>query len=237
MVDKTDIAFLPGLLNDEALWQDQRAGLTDLAKMQFLVFREETSIAAMAARVLREMPPRFVACGLSMGGYVALELVRQAPERVSGLVLIDTSARPDTPEQSRRRRGLIQLAARGDFKGVTPRLLPQIIHEDHLHDDRIVSVIFAMAARLGRDAYIRQQQAIIERMDSRPFLADISCPTLIMVGEKDFLTPLEVALEMKKLVKQASLEVIKHSGHLSPLENPESVTSHLRNFIESEDFS
>jgi pimeloyl-ACP methyl ester carboxylesterase len=147
-------------------------------------------------------------------------------------VLLDTSARADTPEQTRRRRGLIQLAARGEFKGVTPRLLPQLIHEDHLHDEHIVSTIYAMALRLGREVYIRQQHAIMERADQRQILPGIRCPVLIMVGEKDFLTPYEIAFEMKTLVRGARLEVINHSGHLSALENPDEVTSHLRIFIE-----
>jgi pimeloyl-ACP methyl ester carboxylesterase len=226
------IAFLPGLLNDEALWQHQRAGLADLAELHFFVFREETSLTAMAERVLREMPPRFIACGLSMGGYVALEIANLAPERLSGLILLDTTARADTPEQSRRRRGFIELAGRGAFKGVTPRLLPQLIHPDHLHDEAIVSTILAMAQRLGREVYIRQQQAIMARRDQRQVLPGIACPTLIMVGEKDFLTPFELALEMKDLVKQARLEVINHSGHLAALENPQAVNNHLRSFIE-----
>ena len=232
MNKKPAIAFLPGLLNDEALWQHQHSELADVADMQFFVFRDEPDITSMAERVLRDMPPRFIVCGLSMGGYVALEVARLAPERLLGLVLLDTTARADTPEQTRRRRGLIQLAGRGEFKGVTPRLLPQLIHPDNLNNDHIVSMIFAMAARLGRDVYIRQQQAIMARRDQRQILPALACPVLIMVGEKDFLTPYELALEMKTLVKEARLEVIKHSGHLAALENPEAVNSHLRSFIE-----
>jgi pimeloyl-ACP methyl ester carboxylesterase len=169
--------------------------------------------------------------GLSMGGYVAMEIMRQAPERVEKLILIDTSARPDTEEQRRRRLGLLTLAQKGEFKGVTPRLLPLLLHPDHLADRILTQTIMQMASRIGRDGYLNQQRAIIGRVDSRPGLKNILCPTLVIVGREDTMTPPEVAEEMATLIPDAKLEIVEKSGHLPPLEQPLQITGMMKNFI------
>lgn len=163
-----------------------------------------------------------------MGGYVALEIMRQAPERVTRLLLMDTSTRPDTAEQTRRRRGLIELAKRGDFKGVTPRLLPMLIAPERLADNVLTKTIMDMAQRVGKEAFLRQQTAILGRVDSRPFLPDIKIPVTIICGEHDALTPPEHSHEMAQLIGgKTQVEVIRKSGHLAPLESPEAVNSIL----------
>ena len=120
-------------------------------------------------------PPQFALAGLSMGGYVAFEIMRQAPQRVLKLCLLDTSARPDTPEQVRRRELLITMSREGKFKGVTPRLLPMLIHPDRMEDKELTYIIMTMAERVGREAFVRQQTAILKRPDSRPLLKSIKC--------------------------------------------------------------
>ncbi|HSR72455.1 MAG TPA: alpha/beta hydrolase, partial [Kiloniellales bacterium] len=134
MSNRIPLILVPGLLLDGALWRAQIEGLADLAEPEVADLTRQDSLAAMARDVLAAMPARFALAGLSLGGYVALEILRQAPERVERLALLDTLARPDKPDQTRRRRGLIALARRGRFKGVTPRLLPLLIHESRLED-------------------------------------------------------------------------------------------------------
>jgi pimeloyl-ACP methyl ester carboxylesterase len=185
------------------------------------------SVAGLAEAALAAAPQRFALAGLSMGGYVALEIMRRAPQRVAGLALIDTSARPDTEEQSRRRRGLIALARTGKFKGVTPRLLPLLLHPARLEDPVLTGRVMAMAARIGRDAFLRQQTAILGRPDSRPDLPRIACPAVVVCGRQDELTPLPVSEEMAALIPGAALVVVEDSGHLSTMERPEAVNAAL----------
>ncbi|MFQ5468538.1 MAG: alpha/beta fold hydrolase, partial [Kiloniellaceae bacterium] len=123
------LALLPGLLTDAAMWRAQVEGLADVARPQVIDLTTQDSVADMAASALRAMPGRFAMAGLSMGGYVALEVMRRAPDRVGLLALLDSKARPDTAEQTKRRLGLIELANKGRFKGVTRVLLPMLVHE------------------------------------------------------------------------------------------------------------
>ena len=176
----------------------------------------------------------FVLTGLSMGGYVALEVMRQAPERVSRLALLDTKASPDEPEVEARRRGLIELAQKGAFKGVTPRLLPLLVHPSRLEDEALTGHIMQMAENIGRDAFIRQQQAILGREDFRPTLATIRCPTLVLCGREDRITPVQAHREMAAGIADARLVVFDDCGHLPPLERPEATNRELRRWLTAE---
>lgn len=172
------LVLLPGLLNDATLWSRQVAGLSHLVDdIRVPDLTRHESVQELAAALLADVPGRFALAGLSMGGYVALEVMRQAAGRVERLALLDTSARADDEEQRRRRTGLIQLADMGRFKGVTPRLLPMLVHPDRLDDPDVTGPIFEMAGRVGRDGFIRQQKAILSRDDSRDLLPAIDCPT------------------------------------------------------------
>lgn len=222
MAGKLPLILLPGLLCDAALWQYQTSALAEFSEPLVADLTRAESIAEMAAQVLAEAPPRFALAGLSMGGYVAQEILRQAPERVDRLALLDTSARPDTPEQSARRRGLMELSQRGQFKGVTPQLLPMLLHPDHL-TGALGSIVTGMAERVGQAGFIRQQRAILGRIDSRPSLAAILVPTLVLCGDSDALTPPALAEEMAAGIADANLVLVEHSGHLSTLEQPEAV--------------
>src|SRR5690349_8802715 len=168
MTGRTSLFLLPGLLLDEALWSPQLAALADIAEMTVADLTPYDSMAAMARSVLDKAPPSFALAGLSMGGYACFEIMRQAPERVTRLALLDTSARPDTPEQTRDRRALINMCEKGEFKGVTTRLLPRWIHPSRVNDKALTEAVMTMTARVGRDAFIREQIAIIGRPDSRP---------------------------------------------------------------------
>jgi pimeloyl-ACP methyl ester carboxylesterase len=191
----------------------------------------DDSMAAMAQRVLAGAPPRFALAGLSMGGYVAQEIVRRAPERVTRLALLDTSARADTPELTARRRGLIELSQKGQFKGVTPRLLPLLIHPDRLGDEAFTATVMDMAERVGKAGFLRQQTAIMGRPDGRGDLGRIACPTLVLCGRQDALTPPALHEELAALIPGARLVVVEHCGHLSTLERPEEVDEALRRWL------
>lgn len=221
------ILFLPGLLCDADLWTAQLNAFSAERPVAVASLAGSDSVAGLAEATLAAAPRRFALAGLSMGGYVALEIMRRAPERVAGLALIDTSARPDTEEQSRRRRALIALARTGKFKGVTPRLLPLLLHPSRLEDPVLTGRVMAMAARIGRDAFLRQQTAILGRPDSRPDLPRIGCPAVVVCGRQDELTPLPVSEEMAGLIPGADLVVVEDSGHLSTMEQPEAVNAAL----------
>jgi pimeloyl-ACP methyl ester carboxylesterase len=232
MSDRPVLLLLPGLLCDARLWRDQVSALAPVAEPLVADLTADETVEAMAARALQAVPAGapFALCGLSMGGYVALELMRRVPGRVTRLALLDTSARPDTEEQSRRRRALLALSQSGMFRGVTPRLLPQLLHPDRL-DGPLGAEVMAMADRVGRDAFHRQQRAIMARPDSRPDLPAIRVPTLVGVGEQDILTPPELAEEMAALIPGARLARIPHAGHLPPMEVPEAVNALLAEWL------
>ncbi|MEI9987866.1 MAG: alpha/beta fold hydrolase [Aliidongia sp.] len=222
MTGKTPLILLPGLLCDAALWQYQISALADFAEPRVADLTRFDSIAAMAEGVLSTAPERFALAGLSMGGYVALEIIRRAPERVTRLALLDTSARADTDAQRARRRGLIELAQLGKFRGVTPHLLPMLLHADHLNG-RLSGIVTGMAERVGQAAFIRQELAILGRVDSRASLGAITAPTLVLCGDADALTPPIVAQEIAGNISGATFVLVEHCGHLSTLERPEAV--------------
>ena len=221
------IVLLPGLLCDHRLYAGQLPALEARGDVMVGDLTCRDSIPGLAAQILDEAPPRFALVGLSMGGYVALEILRRAPGRVIRLALLDTQARADSEEGKARRRGLMALAEKGEFLGVAPRLLPLFIGAEALDDPAIVATVQGMAESTGKDAFLRQQTAIMGRPDSRPQLRAIACPTLILAGREDQVTPPELQLEMASAIPDATLVLIPRCGHLAPLERPEAVTRQL----------
>jgi pimeloyl-ACP methyl ester carboxylesterase len=188
-------------------------------------------MAEIAGAILAQAPPRFALAGLSMGGYVSLEIMRQAPERVARLALLDTSARPDAPAQTETRRALMARARRGEFEAVLAETAPNLLHPDHRDHPALIRVQTRMGLCIGAQAYCRQQEAIIGRADSRPHLAKIAVPTLVLVGDEDRLTPPDRAKEMADVIPGASLTVIRDAGHLSTLEQPTAVNHALTHWL------
>jgi pimeloyl-ACP methyl ester carboxylesterase len=230
-MSKPHLLLLPGLVCDARLWQ-QQASLAELAHVTVADLSQAESIAALAANVLAQAPDdSFALAGLSLGGYVALEIVRQAPQRVLALALLDTSARADS-EEARQARLNAMSQAEEDFPAVIASLLPKLLHADHLHDAALVEVITAMANSLGREVFLRQQRAILGRIDSRPALAQISCPTLVLCGREDAITPPAVHEEMVAAIADAQLVVIETCGHLSTLEQPQLVSQALEYWLQ-----
>lgn len=230
---KHRLVLLPGLLNDYRLFEHQIAGLADLAVVTVADLSTANSMHALARDVLAQAPSeKFALAGLSMGGYLALEIMRQAPERVSALALLDTNARPDTPEATANRHALMELAET-DFDAVTEKLIPKLVHHSQLNDSHQIHAIKAMAKTLGKETFIRQQQAIIGRIDSRPSLSMISCPTLILCGKDDVITPPAVHEEMHQAIPHSTFVSIEICGHLSTLGQPEQVTAALATWLKS----
>ncbi len=229
----TPLVLLPGLLCDERIWRHQTDTLANIAEIKVAYLTGDDRFDDMARSVLKAAPETFALAGLSMGGYVAQEIMRQAPDRVTRLALLDTSAGADTPEQSERRRALIEQTRHGDFKGVTSRLLPMLIHPDRLEDADLGGTITAMAERVGREAFLRQQNAIMNRPDGREYLNAIPCPTLVLCGRQDALTPLAGHEEMAERIRGATLVVIDDCGHLAPLERPRAVSAVMRYWLQA----
>jgi pimeloyl-ACP methyl ester carboxylesterase len=182
---------------------------------------------ALAERVLAVAPVRFNLVGLSMGGYLAFEILRRSPERVARLALLSTTARPDTPEQTERRTAQMGLASDGKFAEVVDALFPILFRPARNSDAALRELTHAMARECGAEAFVRQLTAIMKRPDSRPDLAKIACPTLVLVGEDDQITPLDRAEEMVAAIPDARLVAVADCGHLSTLDQPEAVTAAL----------
>lgn len=222
----TDLILLPGLLNDARLWARQSADLADLARITVIPTYSQASIADLAEAVLAQAPPRFALAGLSMGGYVAMEILRQAPKRVERVAFVSTTARADLPEQTERRRVLMDLAASGGLGRILPTVLASMVQPVHAQGP-IADLFHAMAQAVGIEGFLRQQNAIIGRVDSRPSLAAIACPALVVVGRNDTLTPPERAREMAAAITGAKLVEIADCGHLSAIEQPHAVSAAL----------
>ena len=230
------LVLIPGLLCDARLWRPQIEALADLAECWVADHTRSETLSGVAADVLRDAPfERFSLADLSMGGYVALEVLRQAATRVKRLALLDTSARPDTAEQSRARAALISLAERGRFRGVTRTLLPLFIHPSRIGDEKLVDTVVRMCRDTGVDAFVREERAIMSRPDSLGTLSNISCPTLILCGRQDAVTSVERHEEIARAVAGSELAILETCGHLSTLEHPDEVSAALRRWLGAEE--
>jgi pimeloyl-ACP methyl ester carboxylesterase len=230
-VSKIPLILVPGLLCDDALWAPQLEWLSDIANISVGETQVDNRISAMAERILEAAPPRFALGGLSMGGYVCMEIMHQAPERIERLALLDTSGRADTANQTKRREALIKLAMIGKFRGVTPRLLPLLIHKDRQTDTNLTRTVIEMARRVGQAGYLRQQTAVMHRPDRRAEMATYNLPTIVVCGRQDALTPLDLHEEMAGLIPHARLCLIEECGHLSTLERAHAVTALMRDWL------
>jgi len=231
MTARTKLVLVPGLLCTGALWAPQIADLADIADCVVADHTRHSTMAGIARSILDAAPPRFALAGLSMGGYIAYEIVRQAPERVERLALLDTGSRADTSERTAARRDLLANAGREGVRRAQELLMPALIHPSRLDDKPLVDTVLQMAVDTGLEAFGRQEEALIGRPDNRPLLPSIRCPTLVLVGREDALTPPELAREIANGIPGARLEVIPDCGHLSTLERPDAVNRELRAWL------
>jgi pimeloyl-ACP methyl ester carboxylesterase len=227
MPDQSPIVLVPGLGSSvrnhlailPTLW---RHGSVFVANQT----RDDT-IEAMAARALSEAPPKFSLIGHSLGGYIVLEMIRQAPDRVLRLALLNTSARLDTPESIAVRKERVAMANAGKYAEMQAANFPTSVHPSRENDVALIEMSKLTREDAGADSFIRQQAAIMVRKDSRPFLKDIRVPTLVLSGDKDRLISNEYSKEMADMIPGATLVIVPECGHLAPAERPEAVSAAL----------
>jgi pimeloyl-ACP methyl ester carboxylesterase len=227
------IVLVPGLNCSARLYAGQIPALWRFGPVTVADHTRDDNIPAIARRILDNAPARFALAGLSMGGYIAFEIMRQAPRRVARLALLDTGARPESPQQTERRRPAMAKASNGGFAAVTDDSFFFFVHPDRYADAALKNTVRLMAEETGLPAYLRQQQAIITRPDSRPSLAAITCPTLVLVGAQDKGTTPDLAREIAGGIAGSRLVVVPDCGHLSTIERPEAVTQALVEWMQA----
>jgi pimeloyl-ACP methyl ester carboxylesterase len=226
------IVLIPGLLASARMYAGQIPQLWRAGPVMIADHTRDDSMAGIARRILSVAPARFALAGLSMGGYIAFEMLRQAPERIAKVALLDTSARADAPEQTAMRRAQMTLAAQGRLAEVLEQQFPRLVDRARRADAALRRVFDLMAEEVGAAGFIRQQTAILGRADSRATLGNIRCPTLVLVGEGDELTPPERAAEIASGIPGARLTRIPQCGHVSTLEQPDEVARALLEWLE-----
>ncbi len=231
MLQSLPLVLVPGLTCTARLYGSQIVALWPFGQVAVADHRRDADMAAIAARILKDAPPRFALAGLSMGGYIALAMLRLAPERIARLALLDTSARPDTPEQTAGRHAQIAMAQSGRYSEIPDLSIPRYLNAKHQRDERLTGIVRQMIAETGPEAFVLQLKAIMSRPDSRPMLASIRCPTLVVVGDADVATPPELNREIADCIPGAKLTVIPDSGHLTTLEQPGAVNATLAEWL------
>jgi pimeloyl-ACP methyl ester carboxylesterase len=221
------ILLVPGLGGSPRVYAPVAPALWRYGPVTVANHIRDDNMGAIARRILAEAPPRFALAGHSMGGYIAFEIVRQAPDRVAKLALINTQARPDTPEAVTRRRGQIGRVRAGEYHAVLDELFPGFVHPSRREDATLRKLVHDMGDDIGAEAFVRQQTAIMRRADSRPTLAWIRCPTLVLTGDEDNTIPNALSKEMADGIHGAKLVVLPDCGHLSQPERPEAVAAAL----------
>ncbi len=230
MTDRTPLLLLPGLLNDAELWRAQIAALSDIAVCTVGDQTRGETLQAVVDDVLAQAPERFALAGFSLGGFVAQQILRTAPERVLRLALIDTSFHADSPERAAQRRTQ-QASVRlpGTFHGFGDTLMRSYIDASRLDDYVLVQRVRDMTTRLGAEVFLRQ--SALDRADGRDVLAAYRDPLLIVCGANDRITPLPISEEMHALAPGSTLVVLPDCGHLAPMEKPDDVSAAMRAWL------
>lgn len=231
MAQGLPLVLVPGLLCSARLYAAQVTALWPQGQVTIANHKSDADMTAVAQHILANAPPRFALAGLSMGGYISLAMMRLAPERIEKLALLDTSARPDNPEQKVGREKFIAMAEEGKLDEIGETLLPRFIHSNRINDEALKTEVRAMIKDTGAEAFVRQTKAIMSRADSRPLLNNIHCPTLVLVGDGDVLTPPELAKELAAGIAGAKLVIVPDCGHLSTMEKPDAVNAALAQWL------
>jgi pimeloyl-ACP methyl ester carboxylesterase len=227
MDNSMPILLIPGLAGSPRIYAPVAPAMWRLGPVTVANHIRDGNMGAIARRILAEAPPRFALAGHSMGGYIAFEIMRQAPDRVAKLALVNTQARPDTPEATARRRALIARAKDGEYRGVLDELFPGFVHPSRREDGALRQLVHDMGDDIGAEAFVRQQTAIISRPDSRPTLAWIKCPTLVLTGDEDNTIPNALSKEMADGIPGAKLVILAQCGHLPQVEQPQATSDAL----------
>ena len=221
------ILLVPGLVSSPRIFEPVAPALWRFGPVTVANHIRDDSMGAIARRILAEAPPRFALAGHSMGGYIAFEIMRQAPQRVAKLALVNTQARPDTPETTARRRSQIARAKSGDYHAVLDELFVGFVHPSRREDASLRQLVHDMGDDVGAEAFVRQQTAVMSRPDSRPTLAWIRCPTLVLTGDEDNTIPNSLSVEMADGIHGAKLVILSNCGHLPQPEQPQATSEAL----------
>lgn len=225
------ILLIPGFLCTAEVFSSQIAALWPYGSVTIASTLEGNTLAEIAAAILADAPPKFALAGFSMGGYICFEIMRQAPERVTKLALINTSAHPDSAEQTVQRRGWIDKLNQKDFHSIMVSAIAAVAHPAQRDNAHLAEVNLRMADIIGVETFVRQTEAVISRQDSRPLLGDINVPTLVLTSDGDLLIQPAHSEEMARIIPQARLKIIKQCGHNSPLEQPAKVSQALIEWV------
>jgi pimeloyl-ACP methyl ester carboxylesterase len=231
MDDTMPILLVPGLVSSPRIFAPVIPALWRFGPVTVANHIRDDNMGAIARRILAEAPPRFALAGHSMGGYIAFEIMRQAPQRVAKLALINTQARPDTPEATTRRRGQIARAQGGEYRAVLDDLFLGFVHPSRRGDDVLRKLVHDMGDDIGAEAFVRQQAAVMSRPDSRPMLAWIKCPTLVLTGDEDNTIPNRLSVEMADGIHGAKLVILPDCGHLPQPEQPQATADALVDWL------
>ncbi len=225
----TPLLLLPGLMNDARIWDPVTDAVAGSRPVTVAQTHGADNMAALAQAVLARAPAgRFAIAGFSLGGYVTLEVCRQAPERIAGVALIDTSARADTDEARQNRLRMIDALRKrsSTFEAVISQFPAKLLHPDHASDPRLIQLLADMALAVGAEGFMRQQTAAMNREDRRDVLKTLDVPALVLCGEADTTTPPERSTEMASLLPgDVEHVLVPQAGHLTTLEQPASVAS------------
>jgi len=233
---KIPLILLPGTLCDASLWAHQAMGLSDIAEVHIGDITQASTIEEMAKLVLENAPGQFALAGLSLGGIVAMEIVRQAPERVLKLALLDTTANPPSSVQQLGWNQMINRVENGEFKTVVEEsFLPNLLYKEHPKKEELLSKIVAMVENIGEKAYLNQLKAVTYKPNGFEVLPTITCSTLLLVGQEDILCTVQMHNDMHKQIPHAELVIIEQSGHLSTIEQPGQVTDAMRRWLLKEE--
>ena len=227
------ILLIPGLVSSPRIFAPVVPALWRFGPVTVANHIRDDNMGAIARRILAEAPPRFALAGHSMGGYIAFEIMRQAPERVARLALINTQARPDTPEATARRRDQLARAQAGEFRAILDELFPGFVHPSRRDDNNLRQLVYDMGDDIGVEAFVRQQNAMMSRPDSRPSLAWIKCPTLVLTGDEDNTIPNSQSVEMANGIPAAKLVILPNCGHLPQPEQPQATADALVAWLRS----
>jgi pimeloyl-ACP methyl ester carboxylesterase len=230
MSARHDLVLVPGLICDAAVWQYQTAHLEDVASVTVPSVDAQETMADMARSVLARAPEKFALAGFSMGGYVALEVLRQAPERVTRLCLVDTSARGDTPEKRAWRENALAMCQRGQYADVIAGMIKILLHPEHQREP-MLGFVRAMTERIGSGVFERRQRAQMTRSDSRELLAGTPINVRVICGRQDAMSSLPEHTEIAQLAPRGRLSIIEECGHMAPVERPHAVSALMRDWL------
>ena len=230
---RVPLLLLPGTFCTEAMWRHQRRHLTDVAEVSVGDVGTGESVAEVAESILGRAPERFALAGFSMGAIVAFEILRRAPERVLRLALLDANPGGSTPAQREAWEGMKETIRAGGLEGILEPMT-QNVHPARRDDLWLVETIRLMGLVTGERACLRQLSTLQSRQSSRDDLSRISCPTLLIVGRQDEVTPVKLHEEMQAAIPKASLAIVEDSGHYTPMERPQAVTALLRGWLGSD---